>query len=150
MSVSQVVANVSSSSTPAPAPPSARSASRPVNDPAMNFRSDNVTGVASEILEALAEANRETAAMPYGDDPWTARVEARFDELFERKVAVFPVATGTAANVLGLTMVTPPYGAIYCHAESHIAASATPGSSPMSSARRRRATSTMSSRRRSR
>jgi len=87
----------------------------------MNFRSDNVTGVASEILDALAEANRETAAMSYGDDPWTARVAARFDELFERKVAVFPVATGTAANVLGLAMVTPPYGAIYCHAESHIA-----------------------------
>ena len=87
----------------------------------MNFRSDNVTGVASEILDALAEANRESAATPYGDDPWTARVEARFDELFERKVAVFPVATGTAANVLGLAMVTPPYGAIYCHAESHIA-----------------------------
>ncbi len=87
----------------------------------MNFRSDNVTGVAPEILDALAAANREATATPYGGDAWTARVEARFDDLFERKVAVFPVATGSAANVLGLTMLTPPYGAIYCHVDSHIA-----------------------------
>jgi threonine aldolase len=33
---------------------------------------------------------------------------------------VLPVATGTAANVLCLSVMTPPYGAIYCHEESHI------------------------------
>jgi threonine aldolase len=33
---------------------------------------------------------------------------------------VLPVATGTAANVLCLSVMTPPYGAIYCHRESHI------------------------------
>jgi threonine aldolase len=30
------------------------------------------------------------------------------------------VATGTAANVLGLSVMVPPFGAIFCHAESHI------------------------------
>jgi threonine aldolase len=33
---------------------------------------------------------------------------------------VFPVATGTAANALALATLTPVWGAIYCHADSHI------------------------------
>ncbi len=36
-------------------------------------------------------------------------------------MAVFPVVTGTAANSLALATLTPPHGAIFCHAESHIA-----------------------------
>lgn len=84
-----------------------------------NFASDNTTGAAPEILAALAAAN-EGPAMPYGDDPWTARVEARLAEIFETDVAAFPVATGTAANALALSVVTPPYGVIYCHPESHV------------------------------
>ncbi|MCP4327798.1 MAG: low specificity L-threonine aldolase [Alphaproteobacteria bacterium] len=86
----------------------------------MNFCSDNVTGVAPEIMAALTTANETIAAMPYGDDPWTGRLDGLFSEIFEREVAVFPVATGTAANVLGLALFTPPYGAIYCHTDSHI------------------------------
>src|SRR6185312_1799022 len=34
--------------------------------------------------------------------------------------AVFPVATGTAANALALAALTPPWGAIYCHEAAHI------------------------------
>lgn len=85
----------------------------------MNFRSDNVTGVAPEILAALIAAN-EGAAMPYGNDECTKRLSAKFSELFETNVTVFPVATGSAANALALSVMTPPFGAIYCHAESHI------------------------------
>ena len=85
----------------------------------MNFCSDNVTGAAPEIMEALAAANAGSA-MAYGDDEWTRRVEARLAEVFEREVGVFLVATGTAANSIGLSVMTPPYGAIFCHAESHI------------------------------
>ncbi len=33
----------------------------------------------------------------------------------------FLVTTGTAANGLALSALTPPYGAIICHAEAHIA-----------------------------
>jgi threonine aldolase len=86
----------------------------------MNFCSDNVAGAAPEIVEAIARANHGPA-MPYGEDPWTKRVERRLAEIFEREVWVFPVATGTAANVLCLAALTPPWGTIYCHAESHIA-----------------------------
>ena len=85
----------------------------------VNFCSDNVTGAAPEIIEALARANAGPA-MPYGADEWTGRVEARLREIFETDCAVFPVATGTAANVLGLAVMTPPFGAIYCHREAHV------------------------------
>ncbi len=85
----------------------------------VNFCSDNVTGAAPEILEALVRAN-EGAATAYGEDEATRRVEARLAEVFETELAAFPIATGSAANALGLAAVTPPYGAIYCHAEAHI------------------------------
>jgi threonine aldolase len=83
-----------------------------------NFASDNVSGASPEIVAALAAA-AEAKAMPYGADVWTARVEAKCAELFETEVAVFPVATGTAANALALAALTPPHGAIYCHPRSH-------------------------------
>ena len=86
----------------------------------MNFCSDNVTGFAPEILEALARAN-QGPAMPYGDDALTAKVERRFAEIFEREVAVFLVATGSSANALALSCLTPPFGAIYSHPAAHVA-----------------------------
>ena len=86
----------------------------------MNFVSDNAYGAAPEIMAALTPANAGTATS-YGEDELTARVTRRFCEIFERDVAVFPVVTGTAANSLALATVSPPYGAIFCHEESHIA-----------------------------
>jgi threonine aldolase len=86
----------------------------------MNFTSDNAYGAAPEILAALADGATGTAA-PYGEDAFTGRVTRALSEIFEREVAVFPVVTGTAANALALATVAPPYGAIFCHAQSHIA-----------------------------
>ncbi len=86
----------------------------------MSFASDNVTGVSPEILAAIAAANEGTAAS-YGEDPITARVTERLAEIFEHEVAVFPVATGTAANSLALAALTPPWGAVFCHDQAHIA-----------------------------
>lgn len=85
----------------------------------MTFASDNTSGVAPEIMAALAAANQGIAS-GYGADDITRRLDARFADVFEREVAVFPVATGTAANALSLSCLTPPYGAIFCHAGSHI------------------------------
>ncbi|HEY9620111.1 MAG TPA: low specificity L-threonine aldolase [Crinalium sp.] len=85
----------------------------------MNFASDNVTGIAPDIMAALLAANEGTA-MPYGDDEISQRLTTHFSELFETEVTVFPVATGTAANSLALSVMTPVYGAIYCHAAAHI------------------------------
>ena len=84
-----------------------------------NFCSDNTAGASPEILEALAAAAREPA-MPYGNDPFTERLTERLREVFEHDLAVYPVATGTAANALALSALSPPYGAVYCHVESHV------------------------------
>ena len=86
----------------------------------MNFTSDNCTGASPEMFDALARANDGTASS-YGKDAITAGLQARFSELFERDVAVFPVVTGTAANALSLSALVPPHGLVLCHAQSHIA-----------------------------
>jgi threonine aldolase len=85
----------------------------------MNFTSDNASGIAPEIMAAIARAN-EGAAASYGDDEITKRLTHRFSEIFEHEVAVFPVVTGTAANALALAAFTPPHGAVFCHAHAHL------------------------------
>src|SRR4051794_20557303 len=85
----------------------------------MYFASDNTAGIAPEILAAIEKAN-SGYALGYGNDEWTKRVEAKFAQIFEREVAVFLVPTGTAANALTIAHLTPPWGAVLCHAEAHI------------------------------
>ena len=85
----------------------------------MNFISDNAYGAAPEILAALTRANDGTAK-GYGDDHVSKRVTEKLSTLFEREVAVYPVATGTAANSLTLATLTPHYGAVLCHETAHI------------------------------
>ncbi|MGA2128278.1 MAG: low specificity L-threonine aldolase [Xanthobacteraceae bacterium] len=86
----------------------------------MNFASDNTAGIAPAILDAIARAN-DGFAPGYGDDATTKDVERRLSELFEREVAAFLVPTGTAANALAIAQITPPWGAVLCHAECHLA-----------------------------
>jgi len=85
----------------------------------IDFRSDNTGRAAPEILDALVAANRGTA-LGYGADDWTARLQERFSELFETRVRVFPVATGTAANALSLAAIAPSWGVVFCSAAAHI------------------------------
>src|SRR5579863_370334 len=85
----------------------------------IDFRSDNTGRAAPEILDALIQANSGTA-LGYGADDWTARLQQRYCELFETKVRVFPVATGTAANALSLAAIAPPWGNVFCAAAAHI------------------------------
>src|SRR5438067_3422627 len=86
----------------------------------MTFARDNAAPVAPEILRAIAEAN-QGAALAYGNDLWTRRVEQKLAALFEHEVAVFLVPTGTAANALAIAHLAPPWGAVLCHSEAHIA-----------------------------
>jgi threonine aldolase len=85
----------------------------------MNFASDNTAPVAPAILDAIVQANAGYA-MGYGNDDWTKGVERQLSEVFEHDVAVFLVATGTAANALSLAQVTPPWGVVFCHQDAHI------------------------------
>jgi len=86
----------------------------------VRFYSDNTATACPEILAAISEAN-QGLAVAYGDDPWTQRLDAVLGAFFGAEVRAFAVATGTAANSLGLATVCPPYGAIYAHQEAHIA-----------------------------
>ena len=85
----------------------------------MNFCSDNVSGASPEILEAMIAAN-VGPAMPYGDDPLTERVITQLREIFACEAEILLMATGSSANALALAVMTPPYGNIYCHPESHV------------------------------
>jgi threonine aldolase len=84
-----------------------------------NFYSDNVPGAAPDILAALVAANAGDTT-PYGADPATEGLQARFGALFETEVEVFPVGTGTAANGLCAAIVSAPYGAVYVSDSAHV------------------------------
>ncbi|MGD0492589.1 MAG: low specificity L-threonine aldolase [Steroidobacteraceae bacterium] len=84
-----------------------------------NFGSDNVTPVCAPIMAAINAAN--TGLLPsYGADEITASLQGAASAVFEREVAIYPVATGTAANALALAQLAPPFGGIYCHEGAHI------------------------------
>ena len=87
--------------------------------PALGFSSDNIAGASPEVIEAIVASNVGQAA-GYGADDVTARVERKFSELFEREVAVLLVPTGTAANALCLAALTPVWGSVLCHPDSHV------------------------------
>jgi threonine aldolase len=89
-------------------------------DRKFDFRSDNVAGVAPEVLTALTAAAQGSASS-YGEDAITARVEAKLAELFGHDVTLFTVATGSAANALALAQLVPGWGSVLCHREAHIA-----------------------------
>ncbi|MDE2219854.1 MAG: low specificity L-threonine aldolase [Gammaproteobacteria bacterium] len=84
-----------------------------------SFASDNVAPAAPEVMAALARVNQGTVHS-YGDDPETRRLTGLAQRTFEAELAIYPVATGTAANALALAVLAPPYGGIYCDAVAHV------------------------------
>ena len=86
----------------------------------MFFASDNGAPCPPQVMAALAAAN-EGPAMPYGNDPVTARAVQAVREVLEApEAAVYFVATGTAANALALATLCPPWGAVFCHQIAHV------------------------------
>ncbi len=86
---------------------------------AMDFSSDTSAVAHPTVLEALAAANAG-GAPSYGADEWTARAKAALSEVFETDLEVWLVASGTAANALGLSLICPSTDAVVCHHEAHI------------------------------
>jgi threonine aldolase len=84
----------------------------------MRFFSDNAAPACPQVLEALSSANRLDTA--YDGDQWSERLDGAFSDLFGKPVRAMWVATGTAANCLGLAAICPPHGAILCHEMAHI------------------------------
>ena len=85
----------------------------------MDFRSDNVHEVADPVIKAIIEANNGTIAS-YGDDKITKKANELLSDLFDKDIFSFLVSTGTAANSLSLSAITPPFGTIFCGDVSHI------------------------------
>lgn len=85
----------------------------------MNFASDNWAGAHPAISRRLLEVSAGFSA-PYGASDLDRKIEQRFNELFEREVAVYFVSTGTAANSLALAAVNRPGGVSFCHREAHM------------------------------
>lgn len=85
----------------------------------MFFASDNWAGAHPNIAAGLS-ANAGGFSTAYGDGALDQAVYQRFSEIFKREVAVFFVATGTAANSLALTAYNKPGGISFAHRESHV------------------------------
>jgi threonine aldolase len=86
----------------------------------MIFASDNWSGASERILAAFAKA-AASGGPAYGADALTAAASERFNEIFEREVVVFFVASGTVANALALSAYARPGGIVFTHGEAHIA-----------------------------
>ena len=87
--------------------------------PRRTFASDNSAGVHPEVLAALEEANTGHV-LAYGNDEHTRRCEQAFNDLFGRDVGTYLVWGGSGGNVLALTSLWRPGGAVICTESAHI------------------------------
>jgi threonine aldolase len=85
----------------------------------MFFASDNWAGAHPRIAASLS-THASGFAEAYGTSDLDRAVQDRFNVIFEREVAVFFVATGTAANALALTAANRPGGIAFAHREAHM------------------------------
>ncbi len=84
-----------------------------------SFGSDNHAGAHNAVLRAVVAANSGDAAA-YGDDEWTSRATAELRHAFRVAGDVFLVFNGSAANILGLSLLLRRHEAIICAESAHI------------------------------
>ncbi|HEY2237289.1 MAG TPA: low specificity L-threonine aldolase [Streptosporangiaceae bacterium] len=84
-----------------------------------SFGSDNHAGAHEAVVNAVVTANTGDATA-YGEDEWTRRATAQMRELFQAEGDVFFVFNGSAANVLGLSLLLRRYEAVICAETAHI------------------------------
>lgn len=83
-----------------------------------SFGSDNHTGAHPAVLAAMMAANSGDVAS-YGGDPLTAQATRQLREMFGAAEALLVVG-GTAANVLGVSLMLRPFEAAICAESAHI------------------------------
>jgi threonine aldolase len=88
------------------------------NIPGKSFGSDNHAGVHPAVLAAIAAANKGDA-VAYGDDDLTRAATASLCAASGAGSA-YLVFNGTAANILGLSLLIRPYEAVICADTSHL------------------------------
>ncbi|GLX47277.1 L-threonine aldolase [Streptomyces hygroscopicus subsp. hygroscopicus] len=92
----------------------------PTGVPREDFASDNHAEAHPAVLAAVTAAARGPAPA-YGGDRWTAAAEAGLRELAGPTAVPLLVFDGTAANVLGLSVLLGPGDAIVCADNAHCA-----------------------------
>lgn len=85
----------------------------------MDFLSENTAPVHPEVVAAVVAANTGYATN-FESEAWTERALAKLKDAFGCELSAFTVSTGTAANAVALGAMTPPWGGILCHWDSHI------------------------------
>ena len=85
----------------------------------MFFASDNWAGAHPKIAASLS-SHAAGFAPAYGSSELDRAVQDQFNAIFEREVAVFFVATGTAANALALASANRPGGITFAHRQAHV------------------------------
>jgi threonine aldolase len=84
-----------------------------------HFASDNYAPVHPEVMAAIVAAN-DGAAVSYGDDPVSARLQERATEVFGERARIFPVLNGTGANVISLMAAAPRWGGVIASDVAHV------------------------------
>jgi len=84
-----------------------------------SFGSDNHSGIAPEILDAIIKANKDFT-VAYGEDEITKSATRLFKEQLGEEAEPFFVFNGTGANILALKALTKSYNAILCPDSAHI------------------------------
>ena len=90
----------------------------PVTTRRKSFGSDNHAGAHDEVLHAIAAVNVGDAP-GYGHDAWTASAAEQLRTAFAAAGAFF-VFNGTAANVLGISLLVRPFDAVICTESAHL------------------------------
>lgn len=83
------------------------------------FASDNYSGVHPEVMAALAAANGGHQ-VAYGEDDYTARLQAVMAHHFGEGTEAYPVFNGTGSNVTALQSMLPRWASVICTATAHV------------------------------
>lgn len=84
-----------------------------------SFGSDNHSGAAPEIIEAIIDANSDFQ-VAYGDDDYTKKAVQTFKKILGESAIPFFVFNGTGANILALKALTNTFNSILCPESAHI------------------------------
>lgn len=84
-----------------------------------HFASDNWAGVHPEVLEALTLANGGHQPS-YGTDDYTVGLQQIVARHFGDRARMYPVCTGTGANVVALQALLPRWGAVITAESAHV------------------------------
>lgn len=84
-----------------------------------SFGSDNHSGAAPEILEAIISANNQFQ-VAYGDDDYTKKAVQTFKKILGESAIPFFVFNGTGANIMALKALTNTFNSILCPDSAHI------------------------------